>query len=329
MMPIVDLHCDLLHYLAEREGAHPEAGEAIGCALPHLRAGEVRLQVMALYSTDQGNPDALQRQADWFHRLYREWPDTVTRVTNAGELQAVFDRGRTGVAAALENLSGVCPEGEPLAQGIRRFDRIAKELGPLAYVSLTHGRENRFGGGNASTKGLKEDGRHFLNHIDRKRIPLDLSHASDRLARDALDHMDRQGLEIPVLAGHSNFRAVWDRPRNLPDDLARAVIERGGLIGLNLVRAILHDEEPGALFRHIAHALALEGTENLCFGADFFCEAQHPDPARAPFFFPDHANAGKYPALVAEIAKRFGAHVSEALAFQNGLRFFQRWWDGA
>ena len=62
---------------------------------------------------------------------------------------------RVGALAAIENASGFCEEQEPLEDGLRRFERLVAEAGPLAYVSLTWNDENRFGGGNKASAGLK------------------------------------------------------------------------------------------------------------------------------------------------------------------------------
>ena len=53
--PIFDMHCDLLVYLASVKDAHPAKKEDIGCALPYLQGGNVKLQVLAIYtSTKKG-----------------------------------------------------------------------------------------------------------------------------------------------------------------------------------------------------------------------------------------------------------------------------------
>jgi microsomal dipeptidase-like Zn-dependent dipeptidase len=321
LTPVVDLHCDLLAYLAEVEGAHPEDRAAIGCALPHLCEGGVALQVMAVCDLDPESCDSAWRQVEHFHRLHEQRPETVFHVRAAHDLDEALAMDRLGILAAIEGMSSVCTESEPLADGLRRFEEIAARLAPLAYVGLTHGHENRFGGGNTSGAGLKADGRALLDALAGRGIALDLSHASDALAHDALAHIDAGSLSLPVLASHSNLRAVWDRPRNLPDALAREIVERGGLVGISLLRAMLHDDEPAALAHHVRHLLDLGGERALGLGADFFCTAQIADPSRAPFYFPEHATAACYPAILDEL--RTCCEV-ETLAFRNTAAFLAR-----
>jgi membrane dipeptidase len=62
--------------------------------------------------------------------------------------------------------------------------------------------------------------------MDRAGVVLDLSHAADESAREALEIFDG-----PIVASHSNPRAVCDSDRQIPDDLIRAVAERAGVIG--------------------------------------------------------------------------------------------------
>ena len=56
-LPVADIHCDLLSYLEDAEGAD-EMGSEIGCAVPFLQQGNVRLQVMAIFSaTEKGSSE--------------------------------------------------------------------------------------------------------------------------------------------------------------------------------------------------------------------------------------------------------------------------------
>ena len=71
-LPVVDLHCDMLSYLAKVPAANPYSKDDIACAVPFLKTGGVRMQVMAIY-TDV-NPDSMNlalKQADLFEELLR------------------------------------------------------------------------------------------------------------------------------------------------------------------------------------------------------------------------------------------------------------------
>ena len=103
------------------------------------------------------------------------------------------------------------------------------------YVSFTWNMENRFGGGALTTVGLKDDGKRLLEVLATNRIAVDLSHASDRLAYDIFNYIDKHKLDMKVIASHSVMRAIHHAPRNLPDEIAKEIIKRKGIIGLNFI----------------------------------------------------------------------------------------------
>lgn len=76
--------------------------------------------------------------------------------------------------------------------------------------------------------GLSHLGLEVIDALERHGVLLDLSHAGYQTARDALDAASE-----PVVLSYSNPKAVWDNPRNIPDDIIKAVAEAGGTIGVN------------------------------------------------------------------------------------------------
>jgi len=154
----------------------------------------------------------------------------------------------------------------------------------------------------------------------------DLSHTSDALAHDILDHIEAKNLQISILASHSNFREVYDHRRNLPDELAREVIARKGLIGMNFVRAFVHPEIPEYLTRHIIYGLEMGGAEAIALGADYFSTGAHPDPSRVPYYFEQHEHAGKYQSVLAKLTNELGMKTVEAIASGNAMRFMKQFY---
>ena len=126
-LPVVDLHCDMLAYLSGGERAHPGNVEDIGCATPHLQEGNVKLQVMAIFSpTGRGSVVAAQRQVRSFERLSSDHGEFFWQ---PDDFESVLPSQRTGIVAALENASGLCEEDEPLDVGFARLEGVARETG--------------------------------------------------------------------------------------------------------------------------------------------------------------------------------------------------------
>lgn len=225
---------------------------------------------------------------------------------------------------SIENASVFSEENEPLQTGLDRITRWNQEAGPILYISLTWNDENRFGGGNNSKIGLKPDGKTLLHWMHGKGIAIDLSHTSDLLAHDILNTIDAKNYSIPAIASHSNFRKVADQPRNLTDEIAKEIIHRKGLIGLNFIRRFLGNRGPDDFLLQVEHAHKLNGLSCLCFGADFFNDTDIPELAHLhPFFYPHFDNASCYPALLNLLRPHLTESQLENIAHKNIFRVYK------
>jgi microsomal dipeptidase-like Zn-dependent dipeptidase len=201
---------------------------------------------------------------------------------------------------------------------------MVQKLGVIAYVGLTHHGENRFGGGNTTTVGLKRDGEILIDHIARFGIAMDLSHASDQMAGDILSYIASKNLDIAIMASHSNLRSIHDTPRNLPSAIAKEIISRRGLIGICFLRSVLGPGSFSAINAQVEEILSLGGGRSLSFGSDFFCERQHPNAQNRPFFHEDLCSARCFPAVINEIRSEFGDKTAMSVAHANAELFFSR-----
>ncbi|TDQ17348.1 microsomal dipeptidase-like Zn-dependent dipeptidase [Algoriphagus boseongensis] len=325
--PIADMHCDLLSFLAKVPGADSFDKNQIACAFPWMQEGGVKMQVMAIYTDVNPSSSALaSKQADIFVDLLRKEQETVSRF-DLGFLQNQANEKSIGIIASVENAAGFGNESATWSEIYQQFDSIVSKVGQLAYISLTHHTENRFGGGNYTEGiGLKEDGKRLLDYMAGKKIPIDLSHTSDLLAEGILNHIDRHHLPIPVIASHSNFRAIWDHKRNLSDEFAQEIIHRGGIIGVNFLRAFLDPNVPERLYEHLLYGAKL-GENAICFGADFFYTQDFPDKSRHPFYFPLAENSSKYPDILEDLSASLSDEQLRKLAFENVFNFYQKLWS--
>ncbi|WP_299759045.1 membrane dipeptidase [uncultured Pontibacter sp.] len=330
-LPIFDMHCDLLVYLTDVPNSEMNKVEEIGCAVPSLVEGNVKLQVMAIYSaTGAGSTDYAALQRDMFRQL-ADGDNCLTAVTDVPQLQQVLQTpGGTGMVAAIENAAGFCEENEPLENGFKRLEKMIEVCERILYISFTHHTANRFGGGNSSdpTHGITTDGRLLLDYLHGRRIAVDLSHTSDALAFDILDHIDIEKLDIPVMASHSNFRPVWKHERNLPDELTQEIIRRKGLIGINFLRKFVNTDDPDALLHHIQYGFDHGAEDALCFGADYFYFADEQDLSRFPFYHQAHQQANSsYTYILNRLQQQYSKEQLQKLAFSNAQRFIERIWS--
>lgn len=293
-IPIADLHCDLLCYLAQNSTRTPH-DLAVRCSIPQLQEGNVKIQTMAIFTETE--PDSSKkgaRQAEIFLNLCRQFPQVFKRYQPDDD---PLNSTQIALLSSIENASSFCAEGEDLETALTELDIWQRKMGKFLYMSLTWNTENRFGGGAHTNIGLKNDGKRVLQYLSRRNIAFDLSHASDRLAEEALNYIDKEKLPLSVIASHSNLRSIHQASRNLPDDLAKEIVKRKGIIGLNFVRFFVGPDNPKNFIRQLEHAIKLGCQDALCFGADFFygndVSAAHRKTPEE-LFFPHFDHAGTY-----------------------------------
>ncbi|MBS0605211.1 MAG: membrane dipeptidase [Verrucomicrobia bacterium] len=324
-IPVIDLHSDLLSFLSHKPGRSPEDPSS-RTSYSQLCQGHVKLQTLAIFSiTGKDSVKNGKAQVDSFLELTAHYPTRFARCQFPLNTHSPV----VHLIPAFENASSFADESEPLADAFKRLEAYIKAIGPIFYIGLTWDEENRFGGGNRTSVGLKEDGKKLLEWMSGKKIAVDFSHTSDKLAHDIFNFIDKNSLEIPVIASHSNFRAISDYPRNLPDDIAKEIVKRGGLIGLNFFAPFIHNTDPSAIVRHVEYAIHLGAENSLCFGADFFCDSDFPSIKekyqREESYYPGMSDASAYPSLLGLLSQKLSIKEDQLLkiAGQNALRFLK------
>jgi microsomal dipeptidase-like Zn-dependent dipeptidase len=321
--PVIDLHCDLLgcvEYNQKLNFFSPQTN----CSLPQLKSGGVALQTFAIAALTGRRSAAIgMRQLQLYQELLRSHSHIISSFRQMNDR---FLKERIYGILAIENASAICEEDESLELG---FQRIAgmEQLEKVLYISLTWNGENRFGGGNASSVGLKEDGKRLLEFLSGRQIAIDLSHTSDPLANDIFNHMEKKSLQITPIASHSNYRQIKNLPRNLPNEIAREIINRRGLIGMNFVRRFVGDQ-PENFISHIRHGISLGGKEVICFGADFYGGLddllQSMKERSFPIFQREFANSSCYPSMFSMLKNEYQPEFLQRIAYRNVSDFLQR-----
>jgi microsomal dipeptidase-like Zn-dependent dipeptidase len=112
--------------------------------------------------------------------------------------------------------------------------------------------------------GLTDLGREMIRRMEAKRMLVDLAHASANTIDDALAIATR-----PLVVSHTGVRGTCDNNRNLHDDHVRAIVSRGGLIGIGYWPAAICGQDGRAVARAIRHVVSLGGIDRVALGSDF------------------------------------------------------------
>lgn len=261
---IVDAHVDTVMDLAagrRRLGVRSAIGHV---DLPRLREAGVKVQIFALFIEPQYKPHgALRRCLELLEVLLTEFE------ANSDDLRLVRSSRDLGAAVAEDRLAAILAiEGGEAIETSLELLRIYYRLG-VRVVGLTWNERNLIADGAGvlhSPRGLSRFGRRVVAEMNRLGMVVDVSHLSEPSFWDVIATSTQ-----PVIASHSNARAVCDHVRNLTDAQIRAIAVNGGVIGLNFFPPFITDEVATVehLADHALHILDLVGPDHLGIGSDF------------------------------------------------------------
>ena len=293
--PVVDGHNDLAWELREKHGGRVEAtdlsrdtsalGFPLQTDLPRLRKGGVGGQFWSVWvPSDVTGPRAVEmtlEQIDIVRRLIAANPRSLELAVTAADVRRIARAGRVA------SLIGV--EGGHQIDGRLSVLREYRALG-VGYMTLTHGRSLAWADSStdaAISGGLSPFGVQVVAEMNRIGMIVDVSHVSDAAMRAVLGVA-----RAPVIASHSNARALAAAPRNIPDELLRLIGAQGGVVMVNVYPGFLSDAWRAWNTARIAEAERL-GVPSDLFGARtpaslLIWDRAHPEPRVTTASVADH-----------------------------------------
>ncbi|MGV0625632.1 dipeptidase [Mycolicibacter minnesotensis] len=174
----------------------------------------------------------------------------VDAITGVGGIAVVFD----------------IEDANPLDGDLRNLAVLVQHGVRTLLPSDNHA--NRAGSGclDALDGGLTAWGRDLVAEMNTVGMVPDGSHCSPRTGLDMCEVSAG-----PVVYSHSCMRSVWDHPRNITDDQARACAATGGVVGVTAVGIFLGPNTPtlDALAHHLEYAIELVGVEHVGVSTDY------------------------------------------------------------
>ena len=282
MIPIIDGHNDLAWARRERFGYTTDGLDRVvpglHTDLPRLEAGGVGGQFWSVWIdpvlTGAEQVTATLEQIDFVHRLVAAYPGRLRLARTAEDVRASMRDGR------IASLIGV--EGGAQLDGSLAVLRQYARLG-ARYLTLTWSRTIDWADSatdEARHGGLTDFGRDVVRELNRIGVLVDLAHVSPETMRDALQISTR-----PVIVSHSAAYALCAHPRNVPDDVLRAIGAQGGVVMVAFVPSFLsparrewveggeHGDAPLVgiphLADHIEHVRDVAGPHAVGLGADY------------------------------------------------------------
>ena len=200
--------------------------------LPRMREGGLTAAFFSIWVDPRRYPgEEGWVRAQALARTIRDFaithPSEVVLATSADDVRRAHRDGRLAILMGIEGAHAL---GNARPDVLFERLRTMQALG-VRYLTITWTNDNVFGHASTGahpTRGLTDLGRRLIGELNRLGVIADVSHVSDRTAQDVLAITTR-----PVLASHSATRALADHPRNLPDDLIRAIAAGGGAVCIN------------------------------------------------------------------------------------------------
>lgn len=228
-----------------------------------LRQGAVDA-VFATVASLEDTGQAVTRVAQWLRAA--DDPAIPARVaTSVEEIHAAKAAGDTAVVLHFQG-------SEPLRAGAELVGAFAR-LG-VRVIQPTYNYRSPAGDGccEPENAGLSLFGKALVTAMNQHQVAVDIAHAGVRTSREAIETSTQ-----PVIASHANARAVCEHPRNLPDEVIKAVAASGGVIGLCAFPSFVSARPQPTLDQlidHAVHIAGLVGPAHVGLGLDFADEGE-------------------------------------------------------
>ena len=273
-MFVLDSHCDTPSQMLRGRDLVKDNPQT-HVDFPKLKQGGVDGAFFALYIPADLDEDKAYNHAISLYNCVQDTiaanPDKAALTMDEQQAYVNKSNGLFSVFLGLEN-------GSPIGQSIERL-REFYDMG-VRYMTLCHSKDNEICDSCATAvktwNGLSPFGKEVVAEMNRLGMLIDVSHVSDETFYDVLKYSTR-----PVVATHSCCRTLADHPRNMTDDMIRALAAKGGVIQINFYPVFLddsfHEEDmftsPRPSYRriadHIDHVVELVGINHVGIGSDF------------------------------------------------------------
>jgi membrane dipeptidase len=197
-----------------------------------------------------------------------------------------------GKITAIVSIEGAGCFAKDITQIDRFIQRGVRFIGPVHWHDSDLSTSAT---GKDKKNGLSPLGKKFCERVYEQGALIDVSHMSDRGFDDLVKIAEKYG--APIVATHSNARAVTRHNRNLSDEQLRIIGKTKGIAGLNFYEKFVSNKGKATvddLVEHALHMIKVAGVDHVGIGSDF----EGGEPAKGL------ENAGRVQALAEGLRKR-------------------------
>ncbi|HEU4593626.1 MAG TPA: dipeptidase [Pyrinomonadaceae bacterium] len=224
---VIDLHADTVQYMVD-EGADINGRlSTTHLDAVRMKQGGLDAQFFSIWVEPEAyglkGARAVERadeQIAAVRALAERNPETWVLATTAADIRRAKKEGKLSALIGLEGGYAI----DEKIENVERYYRMGvRYMTPTWTASTSWAGSSGDAAGQA--RGLNEFGREVIREMNRLGMMVDVSHVSDKTFRDIVETSTK-----PVIASHSNARAVADAHRNLTDEMIRALARKGGVV---------------------------------------------------------------------------------------------------
>ncbi len=236
---MIDMHADTVQFVVDEGADLNQRLTTTHLDAPRMREGGLDAQFFSIWVEPQyygaGGASAVARadeQIAAVRALAERNPETWVLATTAADVRRAAEEGKLAALLGLEG--GYAIDGK--LENVERYYRAGvRYVSPTWTVSLPWAGSS--GDASGRERGLDDFGREVIREMNRLGIMVDVSHVSDKTFWDIVRTSTK-----PVIASHSNARAIARVARNLDDEQIRAIAKTGGVVSVVFYPAFV---EPG------------------------------------------------------------------------------------
>lgn len=283
---VVDTHNDITSPIVDEGfdlGTRDTSGKT-QTDIPRMKEGGLGAEffsvyVASSYAREGGSARRALEIIDSVYEQARRHPESLEMAFTVADIRRIRKSGRI---AALMGIEG----GHAIEDSLPAL-RMFYQLG-IRYMTLTHTNTNNWadaaGGISIAAEkrhgGLSDFGREVVREMNRLGMMIDISHVSDETFFDCVE-----ASRAPLIASHSSARQLTNVPRNMTDDMLRALAKNGGVVMVNFYNGFINTDyaRPGMpppaqsaetatmemLMAHFEHIIEVAGIDHVGIGSDF------------------------------------------------------------
>jgi membrane dipeptidase len=232
---VLDTHDDTTQRFLDGKFDLGERTNTGSIDIPRMKEGGLSAIFFSIWIPSKvTGPEAVRRaleQIDAVREQVRKHSHDIVLATTAAEIREAKKKGQI---AALMGVEGGHMINSDLTV-LRKFANLG-----VRYMTLTHSGNDEWADSStdkAAHNGLTDFGKDVVREMNRLGVMVDISHVSDKTFADALAIS-----KAPMIASHSSCRAICDAPRNMTDEMMKALAAKGGVVQINYHVGFLSQE---------------------------------------------------------------------------------------